>query len=848
MSSPESNRDPLMDDDEDEVLVPPSSAKDAPDDLELKKIWDSQWICQVIVDGKKKWRCLHCNLLFPQWNATKALAHVTGTTGQSIAVCHGKISPSWKMKYKDLEDRNLSRKAASALRKQQFFHHFQIQDNKVLNTQLERKGQERKMPPLVMPPVAAIPPVAAMPPSGKPLPKVASNQMILTGRPYNKDPHCVQIGRNKLARAIFGNGVQFRFINDPEFREAVEYIATIHPDQWSWCDRKELSGNILNDMYQTQLRESYDSLKKDCKTCGFCMMGDGATIKKVPLINIMAQAGGDHPLPLEIVDCSSRMASGKTKDAYYISSLFQRHIIIIGKENGDLIIFDGASNVQKAGRLLSVPFPMLTCIHDPAHCIHLVFGDVFKLLPISLMCKFYRRVYFWCQGPHHVYTSAYNTVCDACPESHTRLIKLSTIRFGIFIGCFIRLCRNKKPTLTFMSMSDSIRPDKRKRGVPMDLRRIMNRDEYWQAHHMICKFTGPLSLALRWADRKGPGMHMLLYLCIRAEETMLTMMDEVNRVLFLKGSDKWKGSVFEDMEKFLGSRESDLKGTNDDDLPTADDSTASKSDGDDEADAAADIDVDAADIDEDADAADDCDGEFDEEEEVDIEESDHVEDPNHPVADKKEVPQRYIGTFAGEVLGKFYNRLVHLTTTYSLLGYHQSPVPEVMDHVSNSVKTRKEVKMMNLLILKLCRQQMSTKADQDKHEAAIISVWWGEYYAFRNKTGDFSNPLMWADDRRFTEPHVWYRVWVLPYTRYFGRTGCFVLSKPTGMTGCERNWRDVKLNCSGLRSKLSPRQNSKLATVQGAYQVAKARREKDGQVRECICILFFACLFHCWTI
>ena len=68
------------------------------------------------------------------------------------------------------------------------------------------------------------------------------------------------------------------------------------------------------------------------------------------------------------------------------------------------------------------------------------------------------------------------------------------------------------------------------------------------------------------------------------------------------------------------------------------------------------------------------------------------------------------------------------------------------------------------------------------------------------------------------------------------------------MTGCERNWRDVKLNCSGLRSKLSPRQNSKLATVQGAYQVAKARREKDGQVRECICILFFACVFLCWTI
>ena len=89
----------------------------------------------------------------------------------------------------------------------------------------------------------------------------------------------------------------------------------------------------------------------------------------------------------------------------------------------------------------------------------------------------------------------------------------------------------------------------------MDMRLVMNRDEYWQAHHMLCKFTGPLSLALRWADRKGPGMHMLLYLCKRAEETMLGMMDEVNSVLFLEGDDRWKGSVFEDMHKFLKGKD-----------------------------------------------------------------------------------------------------------------------------------------------------------------------------------------------------------------------------------------------------------------------------------------------------
>ena len=138
--------------------------------------------------------------------------------------------------------------------------------------------------------------------------------------------------------------------------------------------------------------------------------------------------------------------------------------------------------------------------------------------------------------------------------------------------------------------------------------------------------------------------------------------------------------------------------------------------------------------------------------------------------------------------------------------------------------------MVNMLILKLCKKQMRTEQEQNEHEADILAVWWAEHHGFQQKRGNFSNQRMWADKRRFTVPHLWCRDWVLPCTSYFGTTGCFVLSKPTGMTGAERNWRDVKLNCSGLRASLSPQQNSKVTTVQGAYQVAKARREQDSQV------------------
>ena len=212
------------------------------------------------------------------------------------------------------------------------------------------------------------------------------------------------------------------------------------------------------------------------------------------------------------------------------------------------------------------------------------------------------------------------------------------------------------------------------------------------------------------------------------------------------------------------------------------------------------------------------------------------------VAERKLVPDRHVGTFAGEVLGRFYDRLVHLNTPYALMGYHQSPVPEVMNHVGALVKVmNKDRSMINLLILKLCRQMKDTREEQEEADANTIAIWWSECYAFHKKTGKFSDKLMWADKRRHTEPHVWYRIWILPITRYFGITGECVLSKPCGMTGCERNWKDVKLNCGGLRSKLSPQQNTKLATIQGPYHVSKSRLAKDDQASHvcCVCCVVF---------
>ena len=83
---------------------------------------------------------------------------------------------------------------------------------------------------------------------------------------------------------------------------------------------------------------------------GITVFGDGATIKGVPLVNILA-AGVNNPFALlDVADCTDRAAQAKKKDASYIASLVDPLIVKLENEidgnklchNGivDLVYFD----------------------------------------------------------------------------------------------------------------------------------------------------------------------------------------------------------------------------------------------------------------------------------------------------------------------------------------------------------------------------------------------------------------------------------------------------------------------------------------------------------------------------
>jgi hypothetical protein len=127
-------------------------------------------------------------------------------------------------------------------------------------------------------------------------------------------------------------------------------------------------------------------LCREASTFGLSFIGDGATIKNMPLLNILGLCGNTPPITIAIVDCTDHMQEGGKKDESYIASLFEAKVAEYdpGNVNTDVFFFDGASNVQKAGEVLMAQFPHSFCFHGGEHVVSLFFSFIAQIPQIKV--------------------------------------------------------------------------------------------------------------------------------------------------------------------------------------------------------------------------------------------------------------------------------------------------------------------------------------------------------------------------------------------------------------------------------------------------------------------------------
>jgi len=142
-------------------------------------------------------------------------------------------------------------------------------------------------------------------------------------------------------------------------------LAKLASQDFVISNRKRVGKALLDLNFDNCQRKNKLILLVDAPVMGLTLLGDGATIHRMPIANCLGLCADSPPTVLSIDDCTGHMAGGGKKDAPYIAHLFERHVEVYDPEKKivDIFYFDGASNVQKAGRLLVAKYPRAMCLH-----------------------------------------------------------------------------------------------------------------------------------------------------------------------------------------------------------------------------------------------------------------------------------------------------------------------------------------------------------------------------------------------------------------------------------------------------------------------------------------------------
>ena len=230
---------------------------------------------------------------------------------------------------------------------------------------------------------------------------------------------------------------------------------------------------------------------------------------------------------LEIKDCSSQMASGGTKSAEFIADLMAKHIDHLDPKQTcvDLVLFDGAANVQKAGRILEAKYPRVTSIHGAEHVVSLFFSDFAK----TEVGMYFIRPYKWFGGCHHTPYAMFMSHSRKCNGGQLiGLIKPSGTRMGGYAIALTRLIRLKESFESlFTDLAFKSWLKKVNKG-PVELIEFLKKADFWKYLLLLLRSLHGAYLTLRHADSKTAGMDWLYYNALQVTETLMANEAQLN--------------------------------------------------------------------------------------------------------------------------------------------------------------------------------------------------------------------------------------------------------------------------------------------------------------------------------
>lgn len=533
-----------------------------------------------------------------------------------------------------------------------------------------------------------------------------------------------------------------------------------------------------------------------------CLLGDGATVRGMPLMNVLVTSPNGCSV-LDIIDCTEHMVEGGKKDAKYIASLFGEYIDMLDPKGVHLnaILFDGASNVQKAGRVIEAKYPQVSVLHGVEHVISLFFSDVAQLPFVQFLIVNYRRLYrvFGSGSMHAPYAMFQKHAQVFNGGQKIGLIRAAENRMAGYFLAFHRLLR-LKPALESTVASVEFQGLKLTKSVVLKSVAFVQDKEMWNALHCLTRCLFPALRVLRLADKSEPGFDCLYYFIRRAEKNMEWSINSFSSVSYFTkvANDK---NILADIEKHRGA----------DDFLEDDEFVQMLPEG------------------------------YEEDE----------DDEDHDDRDGDIIVGCTGAGFGKNIITLWEKRRYCMASDFCIAGWMLSPLEEVMNDVKSG-RDSDTNEAMDRILTKMYHYYKDEELD------ALKDLFWTEHEEFLNKYGAFGGfrKYIWNSGLlRQRKSAKWHAQYSVPNTKVcrrhrqscfvfslfltslttllafafcsswqvLGKVACRILSALLGIGIAERSWGAVKHLKSGCRSHLGSEAIKMQATIFGSACIEKAR-------------------------
>lgn len=159
-----------------------------------------------------------------------------------------------------------------------------------------------------------------------------------------------------------------RAVETARFHNVIDRARYVGSD-YKLPNRRDIAGCLPDKNAGAYKKGNFVAVTKEGPKFGYVLEGDGATVITKPLLNGMVMHGNCYPVVAAIRNYSEHLAAGGTKNCTYIAKVFSVLVRQYDPKGTDMDIFyfDGAVNIQKAGRILEARFPRTTALYGGEH-------------------------------------------------------------------------------------------------------------------------------------------------------------------------------------------------------------------------------------------------------------------------------------------------------------------------------------------------------------------------------------------------------------------------------------------------------------------------------------------------